>query len=116
MQCGCIKSFFKTVRRYEIKQSGLYCHLSYQSVYLSKSIHKGHDYAKRIPSYDENNFKSVSAAETVFIWHSPLVPSDANISNQETSMGHSISTNSVVKISFVLKNPKIAESAYKVLG
>ena len=45
--------FLQTLEKYEIKQSGLYCHLSYGSAYLSKIVYKEHDYAKEILSYDE---------------------------------------------------------------
>ena len=85
--------FLQTLEKYEIKQSGLYCYLSYRSAYLSKIVYKEHDYAKQIPSYDENI--PVFTAETGDIWHSALVPSDADRSNQEISKNDSISTKSV---------------------
>jgi len=91
--------FLQTLKKYEIKQSGLYCHLSYRSAYVSKIIHKEHDYTKQIPNYDENVLKLVFAAETGDIWHSTLVPSNA-VLNQEINIDNSISVNSVCKGSF----------------
>ena len=92
--------FLQTLKKYEIKRSGFYCHLSYRSAYLSKIIHKEHDYAKQIPNYDENVLKPVFAAETGDIWHSTLVPSNADVSDQEINMDNSISVNSVCSESF----------------
>ena len=54
--------------------------------------------AKQIPSYDENI--PVFTAETEDIWHSALVPSDADRSNQEISKNDSISKNSVSNENF----------------
>ena len=84
--------FLQTLKKYEIKRSVLYCHLSYRSAYLSKIIHKEHDYAKQIPNYDENVLKPVFAAETGDIWHSILVPSNADASDQEINMDNSTSS------------------------
>ena len=97
--------FLQTLEKYEIKQSGLYCHLSYRSAYLSKIVYKEHDYAKEILSYDENI--PVFTAETGDIWHSALVPSDADRASQEIRrMIQFLQTQSVMKISLVLKKPK----------
>ena len=67
--------------------------------------------AKEIPSYDENI--PVFTAETGDIWHSALVPSDADRSNQEISKNDSISKNSVSNETFFF--PKKTQTLLNLL-
>lgn len=77
-----------------------YIATSYKSAYVNKVIQKEHDCAKQIPSFDENILKQTFLGETGDIWHSALVPSKSNPSNQEISIDHSTATISVCKENF----------------
>ena len=77
-----------------------YIATSYRNAYGNKVIQKEHDCAKQIPSFDENIVKQTFLGETGDIWHSALVPSKSNPSNQEISIDHSTATISVSNENF----------------
>ena len=86
--------FLQTLNKYEIKQSGLYFHLSYRSAYLSSIIHKEHNYAKQSTTYNEDFLKPTFPTGAGDKWHLPLVPVAHNPRQEINIMEHSTSTDS----------------------
>ena len=83
-----------TLNKYDIKQSGLYFHLSYRSAYLSSIIHKEHNYAKQSTIYNEDFLNPTFPTDAGGKWHLPLVPVAHNPRQEINIMGHSTSTDS----------------------